>query len=90
MFIILILIYRRIKPFGNKGQDIEILVPCGITVIREDGEQYLGEVNTHDERVLIVKGGKGGKVRLEFETGEKFMVHFDLKLIADVGLVGYF
>lgn len=79
---------RKIKLFGDKGEDIEIDVPCGVTAIREDGEQYIGEVNNENERILVARGGKGSKKAQKYEEGEKFMLHLDLKLIADVGLIG--
>ncbi len=79
---------RRIKLYGDKGADVEIIVPCGITVIREDGNVFLGEVNKENDRLLVAAGGKGGDKRNNGEICEKFFVHLDLKLIADVGLVG--
>lgn len=75
--------------YAEKGKDIEIQVPCGVTAIREDGNVYLGEINEPKERLLLVKGANGGCKRHDAEKGEKFMVYLDLKLIADVGLIGY-
>ena len=47
-------------------------------------------MNAADERVMIAKGGKGGSPlnNYEKEKGQAFSVYLDLKLIADVGLIG--
>lgn len=51
----------------------------------------LGDVNKEGEQVVIAKGGAGGNKNTGFSglKGEKLMVTLDLKLIADVGLVGF-
>lgn len=61
-----------------------------MTAIREDTGENLGEINTEEDRVLLVKGGKGASSTNNFteEKGKSFMVNLDLKLIADVGLIG--
>uniref|UniRef100_A0A0A9Z9B9 GTP-binding protein 10 n=1 Tax=Lygus hesperus TaxID=30085 RepID=A0A0A9Z9B9_LYGHE len=75
---------------GLKGNDVTIEVPLGITVYNEMG-QALGEINQEGDRVLVAKGGTGGSEKTGFcgLRGEKLMVTLDLKLIADVGLVGF-
>jgi len=82
---------KKIKLFGENGADIRIQVPCGVTAIREDTGENLGEVNTDEEQVLLIKGGKGASEanRYTEELGQHFMVNLDLKLIADVGLIGF-
>ena len=67
------------------------MVPCGITALREiEGKalDYIGEVNNESDRLLIARGGKGSQYRNKIEEGEKFMLQLDLKLIADIGLIG--
>ncbi|KAM6449929.1 GTP-binding protein 10 isoform 2-T2 [Liasis olivaceus] len=75
---------------GNKGEDCEVNVPPGISVITDDGKQ-LGELNKVGERLLVAQGGIGGcPVTNFFPTkGQVHTIHLDLKLIADVGLIGF-
>ncbi|XP_027703675.1 GTP-binding protein 10 isoform X2 [Vombatus ursinus] len=75
---------------GEKGLDYEISVPVGITVTDERG-QIIGELNKEDDRILIAKGGLGGNLLSNFlpSKGQKRIIHLDLKLIADIGLVGF-
>jgi GTPase involved in cell partitioning and DNA repair len=84
------LFFRKIKLFGENGADVKIHVPCGVTAIREDTGEILGEVNAGEEQVLLIKGAKGASVANRYveEFGQSFMVNLDLKLIADVGLIG--
>jgi hypothetical protein len=82
---------RRLKPFGENADDVIIEVPCGITAIVADNNTYLGEVNKEGESLVLAKGGSGGSQENKFlaEKGEIYHIHLDLKLIADVALVGF-
>ncbi|XP_037692541.1 GTP-binding protein 10 isoform X2 [Choloepus didactylus] len=75
---------------GSKGKDCEIPVPVGISVTDENGK-IIGELNKEKERILVAEGGLGGKLLTNFLPlkGQKRIIHLDLKLIADVGLVGF-
>ncbi|NXP73416.1 GTPBA protein, partial [Ramphastos sulfuratus] len=75
---------------GEKGQDCEVAVPLGISVLCDDGK-HIGELNAAGERLLAARGGLGGSLATNFVPckGQRRIVCLDLKLIADVGLVGF-
>ncbi|NWT64528.1 GTPBA protein, partial [Prunella himalayana] len=75
---------------GEKGKDCEVHVPLGISVLDDNGKQ-IGELNAAGERFLAAGGGLGGSLATNFLPckGQRRTVHLDLKLIADVGLVGF-
>nr|XP_004457692.2 GTP-binding protein 10 [Dasypus novemcinctus] len=75
---------------GSKGKDYEIPVPVGIT-ITDENDKIIGELNKEKERILVAEGGLGGTLLTNFLPlkGQKRVIHLDLKLIADVGLVGF-
>ncbi len=86
---------------GRSGADVVLPVPPG-TVIREVGGLVLGEVLAHGDELVVARGGRGGKGNAFFATsthqsprewqpgeeGEQRSLELELKLIADVGLVG--
>lgn len=88
---------------GAKGEDVIIKVPVGTEILAEDGETILKDMVTPGERFLIAKGGDGGRGNMRFKTstnqapryaepgwpGEELWVWLKLKIIADVGLIGY-
>ena len=91
------------KKTGADGNDMILEVPLGTVVFDADSRERLGEI-TEDEQVLVVaKGGKGGLGNWHFRSstnqtpqfaqegkpGEERVVELELKLIADVGLVGF-
>jgi len=91
------------KCYGRKGQDTIITVPPGTTVVdMETGEELLDLVNEGDV-VPFIEGGKGGLGNMHFKSssnqrptyaqpglpGITKQVRLEMKLIADVGLVGY-
>jgi GTP-binding protein len=86
---------------GRSGADVILPVPPG-TVIREVGGPIIGEVLSHGDEIVVGRGGSGGKGNAFFATathqsprewqpgeeGEQRSLELELKLIADVGLVG--
>jgi GTP-binding protein len=87
---------------GRSGEDVVMPVPVG-TVIRDlDTEERLGEVLENGDRLVVARGGRGGKGNAYFtsathqspreyqpgEDGQMRRLELELKLIADVGLVG--
>ncbi len=89
------------RKFGEDGKDIEIKLPIGTEIIDLDSGEIF-ELNELDQRVLICKGGLGGKGNYEFKSsrnttpeyaqpglpGQDRRVKLNLKLIADFGLIG--
>ncbi|KAI3361038.1 hypothetical protein L3Q82_013235 [Scortum barcoo] len=75
---------------GERGKDVEIQAPVGITVTTDDGK-ILGDLNAEGDRVMVAKGGSGGSLYSAFEPskGQAKHLRLDLKLIADLGLVGF-
>lgn len=89
------------KKHGARGKDVEIPVPVG-TIVRADDE-VVADLTTPGQKVLVARAGRGGLGNVHFATatnraprvaqkgepGEERWVTLELKLIADVGLVGY-
>jgi len=89
------------KMHGKKGTDTTIPVPLG--VIAWNDKKLIGEIIHHGEDLLIARGGKGGRGNAHFASsidrtprraeqgtaGENITVHIILKLISDIGLVGF-
>lgn len=75
---------------GEKGADQQIFAPTGITVTTDNGK-VIGELNVEGDRLLVAKGGQGGSLHSGFlpNTGQAKQIRLDLKLIADLGLVGF-
>lgn len=91
------------KCYGRKGDDIYVKVPLGTIVYDVNNEFVIADINEVDQKVVIAKGGRGGRGNCHFvssryqvpeiaengELGERVTVRLELKLLADVGLVGY-
>lgn len=91
------------KCTGKSGKDLMIKVPPGTLVKDEESGRIIADITKHGQKVIIAKGGNGGKGNQHFATstrqipsfakagsaGEEYKVELELKLIADVGLVGY-
>ena len=87
---------------GKSGEDIVLPVPPGTVLRDSETNEFIGEVLEHDDTLLVAKGGRGGKGNAFFATathqaprewqpgeeGETRQLELELKLIADIGLVG--
>lgn len=91
------------RSFGKDGDDVVVDVPCGTVVFDAETGEYLCEVTDDGEEVKLLKGGRGGLGNWHFKTStnrtpryaqpgepaiEKSVV-LELKMLADVGLVGF-
>jgi GTP-binding protein len=91
------------KRKGKDGEDEVLEVPLGSVVYDADSKERLGEITEHEEEIVIARGGKGGLGNWHFrsstnqtprhaqdgEDGEERTIEIELKLLADVGLVGF-
>ena len=87
---------------GAGGTDLEVEVPIGTTIVDVDTEELLGDVTEPGQRLLVAKGGKGGWGNARFKSstnrtprkampglpGEKRDLRLELKVMADIGLLG--
>ncbi len=91
------------KCAGKAGSDMYIRVPLGTLVFDRDTEELIGEVLAGDELLLVARGGDGGLGNTHFKSsvnqaprrtvpgteGEFRRLHVELKVLADVGLLGF-
>ena len=89
--------------YGRGGEDVVLRVPPGTQVFDDATGQLIGDLRTHGERLVVAQGGKGGRGNIHFATstdraprkaepgtpGEERTVRLELKLLADVGLLGF-
>ncbi|XP_014612191.1 PREDICTED: GTP-binding protein 10 homolog isoform X2 [Polistes canadensis] len=75
---------------GKPGTDLTINIPCGVTILDDNGFK-LGDLNEANSKLLVAKGGLGGCKETGFcgQKGQSRTIILDLKLIAEVGLVGF-
>ena len=89
--------------YGKAGEDRLITVPVGTVVHNVDTDEVIGDLTVHGQRLLVAKGGKGGLGNMHFKSsvnrtprratpgteGETRGLRLELKLLADVGLLGF-
>lgn len=87
---------------GANGKDVIVPVPCGTMVIDLDGDRLLGDLVSHGQRLCVAAGGKGGLGNQHFLSnrnrapeyalpgldGEQRWLRLELKLLAEVGIIG--
>jgi GTP-binding protein len=89
--------------YGASGEDVELRVPVGTVVVDEESGHTLADLARSGQRALIAKGGAGGLGNLHFKSstnraprqktpgqpGEHRLLRLELKVLADVGLLGF-
>lgn len=89
--------------YGAKGEDVYVKVPLGTIVTNLDTGKVIADITKHNQEVVIAKGGRGGRGNSFFanarhttpdfcekgEPGVEFNCGLELKVLADVGLVGF-
>ena len=93
----------RDKRHGTDGKDVYVDVPCGTVVYNAETGKYVCDVTYDGQEVLLLKGGRGGLGNFQFrsptnqapryaqpgEPMQEMTIILELKLLADVGLVGF-
>ncbi|WP_048600459.1 GTPase ObgE [Rubeoparvulum massiliense] len=94
---------RSKNQFGRNAEDMIVKVPSGTIVTDLDSGELIADLTEHGQRALIAKGGRGGRGNSRFATsrhpapeiaekgepGQERNIQLEMKLIADVGLVGF-
>lgn len=87
---------------GGTGKDLDVVVPIGTVIVDVDTREQLGDITHAGQRLMVAKGGKGGWGNLRFKSstnrtprkampglpGEKRELQLEMKVMADVGLLG--
>ncbi|HMX98609.1 MAG TPA: GTPase ObgE [Agitococcus sp.] len=87
---------------GKSGADVVLKVPVGTTIVDEDTNEVLGDLVEANQKLLVAKGGRGGLGNIHFKSstnrspqkatsgfaGEARQLRLELKVLADVGLLG--
>lgn len=93
---------RGAECYGAKGEDLVLRVPVGTVISDKATERVIVDLDTHGRKVLLAKGGNNGLGNVHFkssinrsprqctkgEPGEEFELYMELKVLADVGLLG--
>jgi GTP-binding protein len=93
---------RGSDQYGKGSDDVVLRMPVGTQVFDEDGGELLFDLTAHGQRVLLARGGDGGLGNLHFKSstnraprqhtpgqeGEQRRLRLELKVLADVGLLG--
>lgn len=88
--------------YGASGEDLILKVPVGTEILDESGEYVIADIIEEGQKVLVARGGEGGSGNNKFksstnqaprrsdpgESGEQLWLWLQLKLIADIGLIG--
>ena len=89
--------------YGKGGEDTTIRVPIGTVITNVDTDEVIGDLTEHGQRLLVAQGGKGGLGNIHFKSsvnraprkatpgtpGDVRELKLELKLLADVGLLGF-
>jgi len=90
------------KKTGKSGKDLILKVPVGTQIFEDDNNTLIEDLNKPDKKVIIANGGKGGLGNARFKSstnrsprkktdgsdGESFCIWLQLKVIADIGIIG--
>ena len=90
------------KKFGRGGKDLILKVPVGTQVLEEDNNTLIEDLKIAGQKLIIAKGGKKGLGNVRFKSsinraprkktdgskGESFWIYLQLKVIADIGIIG--
>lgn len=88
--------------YGRAGEDIVLRMPVGTVICDAASGEVLADLDAHDKKIVLARGGKGGLGNIHFksstnraprqstkgESGEEFDLKLELKVLADVGLLG--
>ena len=88
---------------GKEGEDVYVDVPLGTIIKNSETDEYIGEISEHGEELIVLEGGKGGRGNVHFKTStnqapkyaqpgipeQEAWFTLELKVLADVGLVGF-
>ena len=94
---------RGRQMFGKAGEDTLVRVPVGTAVTNVATDELIGDLTEHGQRLLVAHGGTGGQGNVHFKSsvtraprravpgseGEEREVRLELRLLADVGLLGF-
>ena len=88
---------------GKSGENVVVRVPLGTVITNVETGERVGDVTAHGQQLLVAKGGRGGLGNVHFKSstnrsprktvpgspGDTFELHLELKVLADVGLLGF-
>ncbi len=91
------------QKYGKAGEDVTIRVPIGTEIINVATDEIIGDLTEHGQRLKVAQGGEGGRGNVHFKSsvnraprkvtngssGEERDIRMELKLLADVGLLGF-